>query len=255
MNTGNVSVEKSGPVAVVRLDKPPVNAIDLELLADAEAALTAVEADPDIRAVVVTGTGQSFCGGLNLKKVPFYHADQQRRMVEDLNRIITRLYGFPRPLITAMNGHAIAGGLILALVGDYRIGPVGPYLFGFTEVRAGIPFPYCTLELLKAELPQGTARRLMLVGRNLDSEEALTGGVLDELQPAGQVLARALELARDLAGLPAEAYGRIKRQAKGEALARMEEAVRTNSDPLLQCWLTGESRTSAPELLLQARRG
>ncbi|MBU2551043.1 MAG: enoyl-CoA hydratase/isomerase family protein [Proteobacteria bacterium] len=238
-------IERHGEIAVLILDKPPVNAVDLDLVRDAEACLKGVEGDESVRGLVITGRGKCFCAGLDLKTVPYYSQSEQRRIVEELNRTVAWLYGFPVPTVAAVNGHAIAGGFILALACDYRVGTESPCLLGVTESRMGIPFPVSTMEVLRAELSPAGARRMTLVGRNLGPREALSAGVLDELQSPDRIMARAGEMALDLGSMPREAYGRIKRQLRGEALTRMDEAIRTGNDPLLKMWIADEGRSAS----------
>lgn len=246
-----IRIEQSDRIAFFYLDKPPVNAIDLQLVLDAEEGLSHLETGGHTRAVVITGTGKCFSAGLDLKVVPHYSIEKQREMVEALNRIVSRLYAFPLPTVAAINGHAIAGGFILALSCDYRIGSNVSCRLGLTEARVGIPFPIATMEVLKAELAPAVARRITLVGRNMGPEDALKCGVLDELHPANQLLSRAKEIATDLGSMPPGGYARIKHQLRGETLARIDSAIKTGSDPLLHSWITGEARTASADHLEQ----
>lgn len=230
------------------LERPPVNAIDLGLIREADEALEALEADDEIGAVVITGAGSSFSAGLDLKTVPSYDIAEQREVIEKANRVITNIYGFPKPTIAAVNGHAVAGGFILAISCDYRIGAEGPFSLGVTEVRAGIPFPIATIEVLKAELDHAGARRLILTGRNRSPEEALAIGCLDEIQPTERLMARARELAAQQAELPRLAFKRIKRQLRGDTIERIR-AVMESGDPLLNLWISDESKSGAAGLL------
>jgi enoyl-CoA hydratase len=254
MEERTASIEISGGIAIVLLDKPPVNAFDLRLVRDAEECLKGVEKDPNIRAVVIAGKGKCFSAGLDLKTVPFYTPAKQRKMVEDLNRTVAWLYGFSLPTVAAVNGHAIAGGFILAIACDYRVGTIASCRLGVTETRVGIPFPVSTMEVLRAELAPAVARSMTLAGRTIGPEYALANGVLDELRPTEEVLTRAKEVALEFAALPRKGYAKIKRQLRGETLARMEEALRTGSDPLLDMLVTEEGRAASTEHLERGGR-
>src|SRR3982074_2991313 len=136
---GHVSIEPRGDIALVRIDRPPANAMDGELLAEAVAMQERLAADAPA-AVVITGREGFFSAGVDLKLAPTLDAEAQVAMVDGINRMAAGWYGFPRPVVCAVNGHAIAGGLIPALCGDHRVAGTGGRL-GLTEGRAGVPSP------------------------------------------------------------------------------------------------------------------
>lgn len=245
----HVSIERHDGIVILRIDRPPANAIDLDLCSSMERQFQAAMNSEPGALVVAGGSGAFFSGGLDLKTVPLYAAEQQRNMIVAINRMIARLYSCPVPVVAAVNGHAIAGGLILALIADYRVGPKGPALFGLTEARAGIPFPAGPMIVLQAEMPPQQVRQITFRARNFGPEEALERGVLDEIRPPESVLDRALEVATDMATIPAEAYRRIKRQVRGTAIARLERLDATSDDPMLAGWLSPETATAASSVL------
>jgi enoyl-CoA hydratase len=243
-----IELVSEGAVTHMRLNRPPVNAIDLDLIHEAGEALDAIENDSSVAAVVISGTGESFSAGLDLKAVPLYSRDEQRDLIESVNNVISRIYGFPVPTVAAVNGHAVAGGFILAISCDYRVGADGPYALGVTEVRAGIPFPVSTMEVLKAELRPDAARRMILTGLNTGPSEAVQAGALDELTRPEDVLPRALEMASSMGTLPRMGFQRIKMQLRGEVIGRMRK-VMAEGDPLIDSWITDESVGGAASLL------
>lgn len=242
-----VRLECSDGIATLHLDRPPVNAIDLALILQAEAALAEV-ATMDIRALVLTGAGACFSAGLDLKQVPLYSIDDQRRTIEAINRACARLYALPVPVVGAINGHAIAGGLVLALACDHRVGARGNSKLGLTETRAGIPFPAVAMSIVQAELSGAVARRLTLMARNYGPEEALRDGILDELCDAGAVLERARAVAADLGSTPRDGYARIKRQLRAAAIARHDEVI-AGGDALVEAWFSAETGAASASLL------
>lgn len=244
-----VRIDRNDSVCVVSLDRPPVNAIDLDFLRQADECFAKLEGEEDLGALVLTGAGKCFSAGLDLRLVPRYHRDQQREMILGVNRMIRRLYSFPRPTVAAVNGHAIAGGLCVALACDYRIGIDSSCELGLTEARAGIPFPAAPMIVVNAELASNVARRLTLLARNVSPQEAIRDGILDELQAPEQLLERAAEVARDLAQIPRDAYRRIKRQLRASAIRALDEIVQTERDPMLDTWLAPGAADSSAKLL------
>jgi len=249
MAGAQVTSERSGAVALLRLDRPPANAIDLEFATELGAVFASLVSDAEVRAIVVTGTGKFFSAGLDLKRVPSYGRDQQKAMVATINRTIAQMYACRKPVVGAINGHAIAGGLIVALACDYRVGTTTHCQLGVTEARAGIAFPALAMAVLQAELEPRAARVLTLRARNVDPEAAFTLGVVDELQPPYRVLPAAIEVANDFAGIPADAYAQVKHQLRGPTISFMEETLAKGSDPLLESWLTSETADAAASLL------
>jgi enoyl-CoA hydratase len=244
-----IDLEYDDGIATLFLNRPPVNAIDLAFLERAEAALAEIAARQDVAALIVTGRGRAFSAGLDLKAVPAYGAADQRRTMQGINKMVGRLYALSLPTVAAINGHAIAGGLVLALACDYRVGTSAPCQIGLTEARAGIPFPRAAMAVVRSELSPAVARRLTLHARNYGPQAALADGIVDELQPPEQVFSRAHALARELGAVPRVAYGRIKRQLRGTVLDDLADAIATGADPMFDSWLSPETAGAAAALL------
>ena len=215
-----VELEDRGGVALVTVAREPANALNPALLADGLEALQILAAEPP-RAVVLTGSGRFFCSGADLREVPALPAEEQAEMARGVNRLFAGWHGLARPLVCAVNGHAIAGGLILALCGDYRV-VGGSGQFGLTEVKVGIPYPSVAMTVVQAELSPPVARRLVLRGELFDAATAHELGVFDEIVADDAVLARALEVAArdgraaagDLRAREAPAAGRAVTRAR-----------------------------------------
>ena len=224
-----VAVHAQGPVTVVTIDRPPANAMDIALLDEVAAALEALAPSPP-GAVVLTGRPGCFSAGADLKAVPGYGPDERRAMVRGINRMAIAAYGLRCPMVAAVTGHAIAGGMVLALCADYRIAArEGRY--GLTEVQVGVPYPQAALAVVRGELTPGAARSLALTGRLTDAEECARLGIFDEVLAPDRVLERAWEMAAELAALPVDTYVRTKLGLRAAELEAMPAAA--ESDPLL----------------------
>ena len=138
--------EREGGVRVLTLDHPPANAENEELLADLGTALAAARTSDGVRAVVLTGAGKFFSGGFDLSAPR--RDDDSGHLFRDLFRDThLALLALPKPTVAMVNGHAIAGGLVLALACDYRLGVEGGYRIGLNEVAIGASYPRVAFEI------------------------------------------------------------------------------------------------------------
>jgi enoyl-CoA hydratase/carnithine racemase len=224
--------ERDG-VVVLAADRPPANAMNLELLDELIAAIDGLVADPP-PALVLAGRPGFFSAGLDLKAVPGYGPAEQRRLVEGINRMALGAYALPCPVVCAITGHAIAGGFVLAVCGDHRVASTeGRY--GLTEVKVGVPYPQGAIGVVRAELTAGAARVLVLGNRLVDAGECVRLGAFDEALAPDAVLDRSLEVAQELAALPAEIYASTKSELRARTLTELRAAAA--ADPLLDSWV------------------
>ena len=240
-----------GGVRVLRLARPPASALNSPFLLEIEDRLNTLAGDPDLKALILTGTGKVLSAGLDLKEAVGFSDQDQTDIVDALNRAYAALYGFPKPVVAAINGHAIAGGFFFVLGADYRIAATES-TFGLTEVRVGVTFPVVALEMAKAELSATMSRRFLLSGLNIKADEARDHKVIDEIVGRDTVLSRAVEVARDYAKIPPIAYADVKRQLRSEVLIKARAAIDGREDPALQGWFTEETRSTAAALLKAA---
>ena len=249
MAKSRINIEKSGGIVLFELARPPANALDISFMEEIDLAIACLDADKSWNALVITGREGIFSAGVDLKKLPTLSVTDQDHILNALNHLYTRLYGLSRPVVAAVNGHAIAGGMILALCCDYRVGPEGPFQFGLTEVRVGVAFPVSALEIARAELSPHVARNWLMFGRTVDAQAALSQGALDELASPDTVRQRGLEVAALLKEIPAGGYAKVKAQLREPALAAMRPALDGGAEPELGGWVSEEARTAALKVL------
>jgi enoyl-CoA hydratase/carnithine racemase len=189
-------VDITDGVATLTLNRPEKrNALSIELRYELARVLDELAADPAVGALVVTGAGSAFCSGMDVTQ--FGGDIANRRRIVDSSIAAFGTYGrFPKPVIAAVNGPAIAGGFALALLSDIRIATEAAR-FGFGELPRGVPPSYASA---RAALPAALARELSLTGRVLDADEARDQGIVSELVQPSALVERALELARAAAG-------------------------------------------------------
>jgi enoyl-CoA hydratase len=227
-------VEREGPVVVVTLNRPHArNALDAELLVRLADAWDAIDRDDTVRVAVLTGAGGHFCAGADLKHmsagdhpaVDEWRARLQRE--KDLHwKAFLRSYRLRKPLVAAIEGSAIAGGLEILLATDVRVAAAGARL-GVSEARWGLfPLGGSTVRL-RRQIPHTVAMELLLTGRHMTADEALRVGLVGRVVPDGQALAEARRVAEQIAANGPLAVQAIKRSAlesdglpEAEALAR-----------------------------------
>jgi enoyl-CoA hydratase len=239
---------KRDGIEILTLRRPPANAMDIALLTELQNAFNSFARDDSTRAIVLTAEGTTFCAGLDVKAVPHYSKAEQLQLLDALNGMILTVYGCPLPVVAAVNGNIIAGGLVLALCCDWRIVVDAPIRAGLAEVKVAIPYPIAAIQVVRAELSPQVARRLVLSGENDGLAEGLAAGVFDESAPREKLLETATAKAARYAELPRAAFAKIKRQLKGPAIDAIESALREGGEPLRDNWISAETlaTTSRP---------
>jgi enoyl-CoA hydratase/carnithine racemase len=212
--SSSLDQEVSGGIATVRLARPEKrNALSIALRLELAAALNALGADPEVRCTILTGAPPAFCAGMDTTE--FGGDEAHRRALWQANdAFTTALLEHAKPLIAAVNGPALGGGFVLALLSDLRLASAGAQ-FGFPELRRGIPASYGAA---RAALPVAVARDLSLTGRVVGADEALRLGIVSAVEPDD---ARLLALARtrgaEIAALPERGLTTTLGWARSEA--------------------------------------
>ena len=209
-----LEVQHDGGVATVRFDHGRVNAMDLELLEATSATVGELDADGDVGAIVLTGNGRAFSAGVDLRRILAGGADETERFLGALSDAFLVTLRCGTPTVAAVDGHAIAGGAVLAAACDRVLASDDPRIrVGLAELAVGVPFPPSAIEIVRRRL--GThLSEVVLTARTYPVAEARDLGFLDELVPADELLDRAREAATALAAVPAHTMALTKRQLR-----------------------------------------
>lgn len=222
-------------IRILKLAHGKVSGMDLELgealIAEMKAAM-----DPSVGAVIITGTGSCFSAGVDLSRVIKDGPDYGRRFLPVLDEFLLATLTLPKPVVAAVNGHAIAGGCILAAACDRRIMTEGNGRIGIPELAVGVPFPALPLQIMAARLADVTLRDLVLTGRTVLVDEAKALGLVDETCPQGLLLDRATDVAARLMTIPAVAFALTKEAFVAPILARTRQLADLNARVVEQ-WL------------------
>ena len=225
-----------GGIAVLTMNRGPVNALDLELLAAVPDALAAVA---DARAVVLTGSGRSFSAGVDLKRIVDGGPPYVEKFLPALRLAALTVFEHPKPVVAAVNGHALAGGCVLAAACDLRLMSGGT--IGLTELAAGVPFPTVPLEIMRHAVGPALDALVLGAGR-LTPATATSIGLVHEVVESDQLLAAALDKADGLCATPPDVYALAKHQLHRPARERINAAEPTDDPQVLTLW--SSERTS-----------
>jgi enoyl-CoA hydratase len=186
--------------------------------------------------------GRCFCAGLDLRQL--YELDRVTltKFVQRLDATVLAWLTLSRPTVAAINGHAIAGGCVLALACDVRVAVDREATIGMNEVQVGIPFPAVPLAVCRHALSAAHVRETMLFGALYAPEEAKARGLVDIVVPSDLVLPRAVALARSLAPDSIAAYAVLKAQLLAPTLAALEESREDVNGAFLDVWFSTEGR-------------
>ncbi len=227
-----VRLEERGAVVLVTLDRPKANAFDAELVVELRQAFR--ESVGSGAVVLASALPSLFSAGWDLPTLSGCDRKGMEEFYEAYCDLVREIFVFGAPVVAALPGHAIAGGLIVAAAADERYAAQGKGEFGLSEVKLGLPVPFCCLEIFRHEIGSRAMERLAATGENLAAADALALGLLDRVVPAGELLDRSVERARELALWSPAAHAAIKRRARSSALARFDQA--REKDPFLDFW-------------------
>jgi enoyl-CoA hydratase len=243
-----ISVEDHGGVAVVRLDHGAVNALDLELLQAITATMARVV---DAPAAVLTGVGTVFSAGVDLRRIVAGGPGYVRDYLPALSAAFLAVFDHPRPVVAAVNGHALAGGCVLAAACDVRLMSGGT--IGLTELLVGVPFPVTPLEIMRFAVGPAVAG-LALTGRTMGPDDARRIGLVDAVVGPDELLPEAVRRAAALARPPAAVYAMTKQQLHRFARQRIEELRPVDDPRAASVWESEETRAAAAHYLDQLSR-
>ena len=229
-------------IAIVRLAHGPVNALDGPMFAALVDALDEVEGSRP-SAAVITGTGPAFSAGADLLRLMDEGTDYIEAARPHASRAFERMFLIPVPLVAAINGHAIAGGCVLALACDHRVASAGDHRIGLAELKVGVPFPTWALEIVRYAVAPPHLQRLLHSGRLATPDEALSLGLVDEVVPAETLMGKAMEAARRLAAIPPRTFALTKRALR-EPFAERARATTAYDEEGMAIWSSEETRDS-----------
>jgi len=246
------AIERRDEVAILRLDDGRANAIGPAFLDGMEGALDGLG---DARAVVVVGFGAIFSAGLDLPSLIALDEPAMQAFIARFGEVMLRLFTLPRPVVAAVNGHAVAGGCVLALQADVRVGAdrEGTKI-GLNETALGIGLPSVVVETLRFRVPASSLVPIALEGRLFGARDALALGLLDELAAPEALEARAVARARELAAIPPVAFAQVKAMLRAPVVERVRAEAAVDAARWTATWFSADGQARLRAAVARLRR-
>lgn len=225
--------EERDGIVWLRMTHGRANAWDVEFV---EGFRRELEAAAGARALVLTARGRIFCAGVDLPRLLAEGEPYVRRFIPLMDELVAELFALPIPVVASVNGHAIAGGGILALASDYVVMADGEGRIGVPELTVGVPFPAAPLEVVRHALSGQQLRAMVNLGRTVKPLEAVRLGMVDEVVAPELLEERSGAAARHLAGIPAASFALTKRMLRGESLERMRRLRAAHAEEAMTVW-------------------
>jgi enoyl-CoA hydratase len=248
-----MDLEISGPLALLSIRTGKANAIGPTFLDRLSSQLDVLERS-GARALVVTGEGKAFSAGLDLPQLVTLDLPGLQRFIRRFSEVMLRVFQLPIPVVAAVNGHAIAGGCVLALQADVRLGARGDLRMGLNEVQLGLGLPAVILETLRCQVPPQSLLPIALEGRLVGPEEAVQLGLLHAVVPPEALLEEARTRAAAMAALPGPAFRDIKQAVRAPVLGAIRALEADDARRWTETAFSPEARARLAEVVSRLGR-
>jgi len=226
----------------IRLARPPVNALNQELLAQLRAAIQAAPTQ-GARGVVISGSAGIFSAGLDVPALLKLDAAALEAAWRGFFEACSALGTSAVPSVAAITGHSPAGGAVISLYADYRIMAEGSFRIGLNEVQVGLVVPEVIQFAFRRLLGAHRAERLLVAGAMIEPKQALQIGLVDELAVADQVVPRALDWLKSTLALPRSAMLRTRAMARADLVASIGNPATLDLGQFLDAWFEPETQS------------
>lgn len=245
-----VELQTCNGLARLTLNHGKVNAMDLELLVELNETLDQLGHDRKIRGLILAGNPRVFSAGIDLKRLVAEPVDYLDRFLPQLSGLFVRALNFPRPLVVAVTGHAIAGGCVLACTGDYRVVSTQARI-GIPEMRVGVPFPTAGLEIMRWATQPRFFRKMINTGATWTGEEAVSAGLADQACEPERLMETAHQAMAEIQTIPPAVFELTKRQTRFPVVRQIEAGDAEFDSEIQQRWRATETRQAVRQYVEQ----
>ena len=231
----------SDGIGTIRLAREHGNAINDDLVEGLLAGFQRAEEDPEVRGVLLTSSGKLFCPGLDLQELTVHDRPTMSRFLGRFSTCLLKMFNFPKPVVAALGGHALAGGCVLALTTDWRLLREGA-MIGLNEVMVGVPLPYGVSQILHETVRTPHMEEVALRGGNYLDDEAVAAGLVHEVHRGEGLEERARQRLGELTSKDPRAYSITKRYLRSDTFERIQARDKLFQEEFLDCWFSDETR-------------
>lgn len=228
-------------LATATLSRAHGNAINVDLAEDLTRLCREAARDDAIHGLMLAGAGKLFCPGLDLQELIELDRADLERFVIDFATCIAELYAFPKPMVAAIHGHAVAGGCVLTLTADWRVLKAGA-LVGLNEVRVGVPLPYGVSLILRESVPRLHLEEVALLGKNYRDEDALSAGLVHEVHTGESFEEHCRQRLREFVSRDLGALMITKRFLRSSIVERIRQNGTRDVPEFLDAWFRPQTQ-------------
>ncbi|MGB2692595.1 MAG: enoyl-CoA hydratase/isomerase family protein [Thermodesulfobacteriota bacterium] len=244
----SVNSKFENKTAIITINRPKVNALNDRLIVELRAAFQNAQSNDYINAVILTGEGSFFSFGFDVPEFVSYPKSSFESYVINYSELIKEIFMFPKPVIAALNGHAIAGGCVLALACDYRVMVSPKAKIALNEMTFGSSLFSCVTETLQYAVGNKNSEKIVYSGKMHSAQEALSLGLIDQIANEDQFSQLVSEVAQDFAGKDKTAFASIKKMLKQETLNRIESRERETISEFVDIWYSQDTRENLKKI-------
>ncbi len=233
-------ITSDSDIAQLKMVYGKVNAMDIEFCKAMINQLDQLQSD-GCRAVILTGQGSVFSAGIDLKRWLNEDSSYVRPFIDELETLLEVIFCFTKPIVAMINGHAIAGGCMMASACDYRI-ITQTARIGIPEMRVGVPLPMTAIEIMRFVANPSAFQRVVNVGATYAGQAAVDVGLADDVSETATIAEAVRRVARELAEIPLRVFQMTKKQARTPVLRRIRQNTADFRDEFMRIWSSNETR-------------
>jgi 3,2-trans-enoyl-CoA isomerase len=242
MSYVNVSIGDTS--ATVTMNRGKVNALNEDMVDELRGVFNDLKANPDARAVILTGNGKFFSFGFDVPELYDYSPEDFTRYLQKFTGLYTDIFVFPKPVIAAINGHAVAGGCMLATACDVRLMVGGKAKISLNEITFGSAVFAGSVEMLRYIVGSRNAEKILLGGKMLHADEAHSLKLVDHVVHESGLLTSAASKAGEMASFNPRAFAAIKALLRHPIAADMKSGEAQSIADFVDIWYSPETRES-----------